>query len=400
MECIKSFLDDAYQYKLRLLAQSKTERYEDTLEIYKKIFLAHLELVKKGCVHACSDSGACSEIRRVIDSIEVKEIEKFFDTIRKVYLYWIDSKMSQAIELFTNLLKDKKLLEFEKRISDFDVYFKGRMSEQVLTSWDMFHIPFNKRYLIQNQRYSLTGQPMLYIGSSVIDVAEEIGTKNIDCLKLSVVTFLDKKLKIYDLRSNISDIVDTIWLETLLDMDIQYDQAAFFKMILASVCSFPRRQELKGYSFCEEYVLPQLLALVLKNENYNGIVYYSTKYYEDVTYSNDAEVSMEFKENMAIFTNINTEHVYDKILYDKLFISVPVDKNKIYTVTMKDLEEIKGEINQSGEQKKITNAERLLSSFQRVYGNMQIGGQNYIESEHGRLHMYEIYTILNQILVD
>ena len=47
----------------------------------------------------------------------------------------------------------------------------------------MFHIPFNKRYLIGNQRYSLTGQPMLYIGSSVIDVAKEIDVKDINNLK-------------------------------------------------------------------------------------------------------------------------------------------------------------------------------------------------------------------------
>ena len=28
----------------------------------------------------------------------------------------------------------------------------------------MFHIPFTKRNLIKNQRYSLIGRPMLYLG--------------------------------------------------------------------------------------------------------------------------------------------------------------------------------------------------------------------------------------------
>ncbi|MBQ2982433.1 MAG: hypothetical protein IJD58_09995 [Lachnospiraceae bacterium] len=400
MDCIKDFLSDSYQYRLRLLAQSKSERYEDTIENYKKIFIAHFELVKKGYCNKCNDEPVCIEVKNVLKEIEITEIESFFDDLKKIYLLWIDSKVNDAIEYLGSILKKKDLLSFRREVGDFKVYFKGRISEQVLTSWDMFHIPFNKRYLIQNQRYSLTGQPMLYIGSSVVDVAEEIETNDIDKLKLSVVSLLSKDLKIYDLRCNIYEIFDSIWLDIFLQEKISYNKATFFKMILSSVCSFQKRQELKGYSFCEEYVLPQLLALVLKNEQFNGIAYYSTKYYKDVTYEDMIEGDMDFKENMAIFTNINTEHVYDKELYDKLFISVPIDRNKIYTVSLKDLEEVKKEIVQCGQQKKITRAEIIYSSFERIYGKMLIEGKKYIESEYGKLHMYEIYTVLNQILVE
>ena len=400
MECIKNFLDDAYQYKLRLLAQSRSERYEETIENYKKIFLAHLELVKKECVEECLLDDVCMELRRVVDSINTQEIEDFFECLKTIYLCWIDSKTNDAICLFTELLKNNDLLKFERKIGDFDIYFKGRVSEQVLTSWDMFHIPFNKRYLIQNQRYSLTGQPMLYIGSSVIDIVEEIEAKGVENLKISVVTFLDKNMKIYDLRSNVSETLDSIWIDKFLGFPIEYSKASFFKMILSSVCSFQKRQELKGFSFCEEYVLPQLLAQVLKNENYDGIAYYSTKHYKNVTYSDNSEVNMAFKENMAIFTNLNMEHVYDRELYEKMFISVPIDMRKIYFVSMEDLQEIVKEINQSEKQEKITCAEKILSAFERIYGKMLIYDKNYAETEYGKLHMYEIYTVLNQILID
>ena len=50
-----------------------------------------------------------------------------------------------------------------------------------------------------------------------------------------------------------------------------YTSSDFFKMILASVCSFQKKSELKGYSFCEEYIIPQILALILKNNNYMSI---------------------------------------------------------------------------------------------------------------------------------
>lgn len=398
MECVKRFLDDSYQYRLRLLAQSKSERYEDTIENYKKIFIAHFKLVNE-CGKICKRVDTCFEIRKVVNSIRISEIEEFFDTIKKIYLYWIDAKLTQAIDLFTNLLKRNNLLRFERKVGAFEVFFKGRESEQVLTSKDMFHIPFNKRYLIQNQRYSLTGQPMLYIGSSVVDIVEEIGVKHIDKLKLSTVYFLSEDVKIFDLKNNISEIINTIWLDKLLGRDVEYGKADFFKLILSSVCSFPQRQELSGYSFCEEYVLPQLLAQILKNEQYDGIAYYSTKYYEGVTHE-DADVNMAFKENLAIFTNICTESVYDRKLLGKLFISTPVDKNNIYLVSMKELKEVVEKINQGRNQGKITCAEKIVSSFERIYGTMKINGEKYEDSEYGKLHMYEVYTVLNQILVD
>lgn len=406
MHCIKQFLDDSYQYKLRLLAQSKSERYEDTIENYKKIFLAHYELVKKACIKSCPnndlcvDYGACSEVRKIIDTIATEDIEAFFDKLKTIYLCWIDSKTSKAITLFTDLLKNYNLLKYEKAIGNYDVYFKGRISENILTSWDMFHIPFNKRYLIQNQRYSLTGQPMLYIGSSVVDIAKEIEAKNSEHLKISVITFSDNNLKIYDLRSNFNEILDDIWMDKLFDSEISYDKSAFFKMILSSVCSFQKKQELKGFNFCEEYVLPQLLAQVLKIENYDGITYYSTKYYDDISNNDKTEVNIAFKENMAIFTNLDVEHVYDRKLYKKLFISVPIDNNKVKLISLKDLQDIKSEIIQSGKQEKITSAERIFSSFERIYGKMLIDGIPYTETEFGKMHMYEIYTVLNQILVD
>ena len=47
---------------------------------------------------------------------------------------------------------------------------------------------------------------MLYIGSSVIDIAKEIDVKDINNLKVSVVRLLQNDFKIYDLKSSILDI--------------------------------------------------------------------------------------------------------------------------------------------------------------------------------------------------
>ena len=60
MECIKNFLEDSYQARLRMFAQLKSERYENTLENYKKIFLNHLKLVKNSCKNDCFYINQCN----------------------------------------------------------------------------------------------------------------------------------------------------------------------------------------------------------------------------------------------------------------------------------------------------------------------------------------------------
>ena len=411
MECLKNFLSESYQRRLRLLAQSKSDRYEDTLKNYCDTFCAHFELVmnnkckNRDCIYYLS----CNYVYSIIEKIKKDEIFDFFNRVRQIYLEWIDSEITNALGQFDKLMSEFNLLHFEKEIKEYDLFFRGRVSEQVLTSWDMFHIPFNRRYLINNQRYSLTGQPMLYIGSSVLDIVEEIEAENLKNLKVSMVRLNADSLKIYSLQSNITDELVDLDVDLLFndESDI-YNKSNFFRMLLASVCSFQRRQELKGFNFCEEYVLPQMLAQILKRKGFDGVAYYSTKRYENLVYSEDGvkkdlayfrDDNFEFKENIAIFTKINMEHVYDRQLYDKIQISVPVSQQRIERITIEDIKELCELIAASKKQKNITAAEKIVSSFGRIYDKMYIDDQKYEQTEFGKLHCYLVFTVLSQILI-
>ena len=77
MECIRKFMQDSYQAQLKMFAQSKSERYEDAIESYKQIFLAHLGLVKKDCLDACNYDYTCKHIRAVVNSIQENEVIHF-----------------------------------------------------------------------------------------------------------------------------------------------------------------------------------------------------------------------------------------------------------------------------------------------------------------------------------
>lgn len=340
---------------------------------------------------------SCKQIRNKISDIEEKDIEDFFNCVKEIYLKWINSNPVDAINAFEDLLNKHNLLGYEKELSKEQIYFKARNSDKVLTRWDMFHIPFNKRYLIGNQRYSLTGQPMLYIGSSVIDVATEIDVKDINNLKVSVVRLPDNNFKIYDLRCSILDVYTEISFNNMTESEKRtYTSSDFFKMILASVCSFQKKSELKGYSFCEEYIIPQILALILKNNNYNGISYTSTKkYYEYIATKSD-----NYKENIAIFTKLDSEHVYDRELYDKINLTVPVDISKIDIITEDEIIDLLKEIEKLHSQEKITCSQKIYSSYKYISDEVSVGGKEYSDTDYGKIHLYELYTVLNNILVE
>ncbi len=418
MDCLVYFLSDIYQKKLRRLAQVKCECYEDALDEYKNLYISYFgDVVNnkmcKSCELECSDE--CDNLRDIMKTIDKDEIIDFFNTLKQTYVKWIDAKLSESLNIFNNLLEEKKVLEFHAEGIDKDIFFKGRVSDEILTKWEMFHIPFNKRYLINNQRYSLTGQPIMYLGKSVVDVVEELNLPIEDFQKLKISTVeIKDNLKIYDLRNDIyNDIINHDMNKILVETNNikLYDKIKFFKNILASVCSFEKRKEHRGFSFCEEYVIPQILAQTLKNKTYDGIIYYSTKRFEQLVINDNNKsgnnnkkikelIRSEYKENVAIFTNITSDHVYDRELYEKLDISVPIDFSKVDDVDVKDIEDIKLKIERNGNQEEITKANLIVSKLDTEFKILSINNKEYYNTNVGKLHIYNIYSILNKMLAE
>ena len=76
MECIKDFLQNNYQVKLRKFAQGLSERHEDTIESYKKLFIIHYNYVKyenEKC-NSCSMLNRCKQVRNTVNNIAEKDI--------------------------------------------------------------------------------------------------------------------------------------------------------------------------------------------------------------------------------------------------------------------------------------------------------------------------------------
>ncbi|HSQ89385.1 hypothetical protein [Romboutsia sp.] len=423
MKCLVDFLSDIYQKRLRRMSQSQADNYEEALDLYKEIFISQLRCAIKyskeckDCKLKCSIG--CNKLRELLESITDEEIYSFFKVIKEIYILWIDAKWSESLRKFTEFMEHYNILEdLEAADIKNSILFRGRVSKSILTPWDMYHIPFNKRYLVSNQRYSLTGQPMIYLGSSIVDIIEELEINDEQLKDFKVSTYkINKEIKIYDLRNNIYKDINENLIQDNSTLKLfstkAFDESKFFRNLLSSVCSFEKRKEYKGFSFCEEYVIPQILAQTLKKEKFDGIAYYSTKKFDEIKFhlseeviKNDKDNSSEYnkitktkyKENVALFTNFTLDHVYDRLLFDNLKISVPIDINRIEELNMSELDYIYNEIGKMKEQSRITEATIIYSNFRREFDECYIGKLRYYETSIGKLHIYHIYIILNNIL--
>lgn len=406
MYCLIEFLSDEYQNKLRSISHNYSERFEDVIDSYGKLFVLHKKLCTKKCHdRTCRYKDMCAEYYAILKSIKNKEIEDFFSDIRTCYINWIDAKPEHSLTRLNTLMTTYKMFDFSVYLDKNITYFKGRRSVDALSRYDMFHVPFNKRYLISNQRYSLTGQPIVYIGKSVIDVVKELGVTDLTNFKISYIK-CNKDLKLFDGRNNLFEKITEFNLNSLFSNYINiYSKELFFKNILISICSFTRRNICKDSSFCEEYVLPQLLSQLLKESKFNGITYTSTKDYSDIDVAskiilgNTEVVDSIYKENIALFTNYDNKAIYDELLFSDIHISNPMSASPNIDLSIKDILEMKDKVLYvTKKQEKTTFVEQNVQTFLRIFEHMKINKSSFEETSIGKLHIHLLYNALNDIL--
>ena len=200
-------------------------------------------------------------------------------------------------------------------------FFRMRSNEtyDLYSPIEMFHIPFEKRSLTTNQRYSISGYPCLYLGTSVYGCWEELNRPNIDMSNVVAMNNIES-LTIMDL--SLSGISTNLFTEEDL-----------YNITLSLICSL--RVNDKNSPFKPEYIIPQAIlgCMIRRNDKSDpyycdGIKYTSSFYdtkrclFDDITlfdnYVIPIKQSMEkgyCKELMSLFAISSTTSIaINKIL--------------------------------------------------------------------------------------
>lgn len=207
---------------------------------------------------------------------------------------------------------------FAERMSSKEPLYRARTIESTQGSYDvreMFHVPFEQRGKISNNRFSIAGFPCLYLGKSILACWEEMQKPNIDNLCVSRVAKKERdRLYVIDLSWK-EDVDGTISADEMEQCEQYYDIVTWIKRLpLIIACSI--RAFDPSAPFKEEYVIPQImLSACIENEDIEGIAYTSTRRDEQIA------SDMELHKNYVFPVRKVTDKGYCKELAEEFSLT-------------------------------------------------------------------------------
>ena len=215
---------------------------------------------------------------------QISDIEKLCNKILQALKSYLQGSPYKAYNAFSEGISNiegflyfriRERMKYPEGIS----LFRIRASKnKYLSQGDIFHIPFESRGKIRNQRFSIDGFPCLYLGSSIYVCWEELNRPNFENLFISKFKLLTKRPNILDLTFQVDDMKETI---TNFIKDNDYYEWLLFNIVekiiifpLIISCSIINKES--SDIFKEEYIIPQLLLEWVRDKHkINAIKYLS-----------------------------------------------------------------------------------------------------------------------------
>lgn len=196
--------------------------------------------------------------------LKINDTEK---KIRQILAAFLRGNQQDALRLTHDMMKSMK---FEKLNSGTPLY-KCRENSRLyhLSKDEMFHIPYDKRNLVGNQRFSLSGLPCLYLGGSSYICWEELGRKDFNTCNYCGFA-LKEDVNMFDL---------------LLPTEIT-NSHQIRRIVLTLSCSLVANRD---HLFKQEYILPQCILHSLINRSYYNHSQFCVRYYSSHLLNGDAD---------------------------------------------------------------------------------------------------------------
>lgn len=244
------------------------------------VFKLHRETNIKEMIEALREELVSSfqlELCYKISEVNCREkIDNISQSLIKAYDLFNQGLIGDCYNLIYKILfrdNTPSLLGIANKLPKNTQLFRMRYSNSryLYNKMEMYHIPFNQRNKISNQRYSLSGFPCLYLGSSLYVCWEELNRPNFEDANSALFTNIKRELKLLDLR--FPDNIESI--------------SSLVKFLLAASCSV--KSSSSSDIFKAEYILPQaILHSLVKynngtniNNRYDGIIYTSSTYWNN-----------------------------------------------------------------------------------------------------------------------
>jgi len=270
--------------------------------------------------------------------------------------------MKDAFSGINDILKRKSSNRYE---IPAEFGFKARIieSDKLVPSREaMFHIPFEMRHLVKDNRYSIHGVPSIYLGKSIYTCYIELGSPSLNNFWVSLFTFSDINLIDLTLSSGFYDIgilLDYVKEDEekyIVRLDRLVDDILLWPLIMA--CAIPCKYS--KATFKQEYIIPQILYELCSEEynNYVGIKYLSTK----IKYVNK-NIYQRAMENYALPAHNVRRSGYCPKLASQLILTMPIaaSQSQDIEIDIKESDSLCGLPILSNMHESLKNDETILS---------------------------------------
>ncbi|EEY5704675.1 hypothetical protein [Escherichia coli] len=230
------------------------------------------------------DINGCGKYLKTL-RVRVENIQK---CLQKTLEEYLSGDIKTAYDIFDEVMSKEATITQLNHISillkdicnENKPLYRVRKSETPLVEHDeIFHIPFSKRYLVNAQRYSVAGQPCLYLGTSLYVCWQEMGKPDFDKLYISSFITNDTNSKILNFASpHLSLPIKKPENDSLYFSTNRTKASYFIFWPLLIACNYLKSKE--NSSFTSEYIVPNLLMQWIGRRVKSpiaGIAYYSTK---------------------------------------------------------------------------------------------------------------------------
>ena len=306
-----------------LYAPFKVEKDNDYIKDLSKRFL----ILLKQAISA----GADTESILLIKKYRIKIIEAL-----NCY-YHADIGKSNTI--IKNLIKNIGKNQFAVSTLDSSYAFPGEWEKELqlfrsrtgnpsnsFTAKDMLHLPYSLRAKSGNYRFSIPGNPSLYLSNSSYGCWIETGfPPDIDCNVSPVL--LDGTQKIFNLVVSIRDFSHLNELES-------GRVHTWLKLLMLAMATSYRIME-SGRIFKSEYIISQSIMMACKKLGYDGVAYYS-KRVSDETFACCAvnlALFVDYKNEYSdIVNHIKIDNAFNYSVYKNLSSSLKYKKYELRAV--------------------------------------------------------------------
>ncbi len=263
------------------------------------------------------------------DEDSIKIIKKFKEKIIEALKCYYRADIEKCNTIIKNLLRDIGDDPFAVNTLNSNYAFPGEADQELqffrcrtgnpskrLTAQEMLHLPCSLRSKSGNYRFSIPGNPSMYLANTSYGCWIETGYPADIDFNVSPV-LLDRTQKIFNLVVAVRDFSHLNELESSR-------VHTWLKLLMLMIATSYRVKE-SGRTFNSEYIISQSIMMACKKLGYDGVAYYS-KRVEDEAFALCAINLVLFvdyeKEYSAIIKHMKMDDSFNFSIYKKLLPSL------------------------------------------------------------------------------